>query len=162
MKSFFSCILYLAILGIIFFWIGEALPRRWIHPDQFPFRCAEWEQSGRVYDQFHIRLWKDKVPDLSRLLPDMVPKRLCTGEPCGQMGRLIPETCVAELTHDTLILTGFVCLWIWPGTGGTTVSLLWAVGNVPFIMIQRYNRPRLAHLAGRLDLTNHQKGVSIL
>lgn len=162
MKGFFLCVFYLTMLGISFHFIGEALPRRWFHSDRFPFPCADWEQGGRVYERLHIRAWKDKVPDLSKVLPNMVPKRLCAGESTGQMDRLILETCVAELTHDALALTGFTCLWIWPGTGGAAAALVWAAGNVPFILIQRYNRPRLAHLAEQLNPANHQKGVYVV
>ena len=38
-------------------------------------------------------------------------------------------------------------LWLWPGVGGIAVYAVYVLlGNVPFIMIQRYNRPRFARL----------------
>ena len=166
MKAFLHCVLYLFLAGISFFFVGEALPRRWFHPDRRPFSCMKHEQNGKIYDHLHIRGWKDRVPDLSKLLPDMIPKRLRACESLSQMDRLIRETCVAELTHNVLIGAGLACLWIWPGRGGRIMSLLWAVGNVPFILIQRYNRPRLEHLAERLHpanhQTNHQKGAFVV
>ncbi len=38
-------------------------------------------------------------------------------------------------------------LWIWPGAGGIIVTVIYILlGNLPFIIIQRYNRPRLQRL----------------
>ena len=38
------------------------------------------------------------------------------------------------------------CLTLWPTVGGLAVVCLNILGNLPFILIQRYNRPRLARL----------------
>ena len=57
------------------------------------------------------------------------------------------ETCVAELTHALLCIAGLALLWLWPGTGGIVLFALYVLlGNIPFILIQRYNRPRLQKL----------------
>ena len=38
-------------------------------------------------------------------------------------------------------------LKIWPGAGGVLITVIYIVlGNLPFIIIQRYNRPRLQKL----------------
>ena len=86
------------------------------------------------------------MPDMSRIMPDMVPKRLDGIAKSETVDILIKEGCVAELVHQALITLGFVCVWIWKGMGGWIVSLLFAIGNVPYIIIQRYNRPRLMRL----------------
>ena len=60
---------------------------------------------------------------------------------------MIQETCVAELIHMLLSVTGLACLAIWPGLGGIAVTIVYILlGNLPFIIIQRYNRPRLERL----------------
>lgn len=60
---------------------------------------------------------------------------------------MIEETCVAEFTHFVLILLGFYALRLWPGTGGAVVTAIYILfGNLPFLIIQRYNRPRLQKL----------------
>ncbi len=60
---------------------------------------------------------------------------------------MIGETCVAEFTHFVLILLGFYALRLWPGTGGAVVTAIYILfGNLPFLIIQRYNRPRLQKL----------------
>ena len=63
---------------------------------------------------------------------------------------MIEETCVAELTHGLLCIAGLVLLAIWPGTGGVILTVIYIVfGNLPFLLIQRYNRPRLQKLLAR-------------
>ena len=59
---------------------------------------------------------------------------------------LIKETCVAEMTHFIVCLCGFYCTEIWECIGGIVLSLIYTLLNVPFIIIQRYNRPILKGL----------------
>ena len=63
---------------------------------------------------------------------------------------MIEETCVAELTHGLLCIAGLFLLKIWPGAGGIFLTVIYIVfGNLPFLLIQRYNRPRLVRLYAR-------------
>ena len=59
---------------------------------------------------------------------------------------MIQETCVAELVHGLLCLSGLACLKLWPGMGGAIITLLNLVVNLAYVAIQRYNRPRLLRL----------------
>ena len=63
-----------------------------------------------------------------------------------RLPQMLRETCVAELTHWLLCVAGLHCLTLWPSVGGLAVVCLNILGNLPFILIQRYNRPRLARL----------------
>ena len=155
MKYFFHCFFYLAVIGLASNPIGQLLPRAWFHPELFPYRTAKWERDGAVYERLGVRKWKDRVPDMSKVMPYMFRKRV--GRDMGSAGveRLIKETCVAELVHVFLILIGAGCLFLWPGPGGIGVFLIWVMGNVPDIVIQRYNRPRLIKLY-RKFLTNEE------
>ena len=56
------------------------------------------------------------------------------------------ETCVAELVHDILAILTFGCVWIWPGWGLWLSIAYVLIGHLPYIVIQRYNRPRLARM----------------
>ena len=54
---------------------------------------------------------------------------------------------MAEMIHFLLSLSGLACLVIWPGAGGIILTMVYILlGNLPFIIIQRYNRPRLQKL----------------
>ena len=148
---FLRCVLYLAVLGVLAHIIGEALPRRWFSAQRFPFRSARWEKDGRIYKKLGVHRWKDHVPDMSRIMKDMRPKRLEGAELTAQtLQTLVQETCVAECVHAVLILLSPVLLVLWPGWGGAALCAFdILLLNLPFILIQRYNRPKLAALAER-------------
>ena len=150
MHPLLSCLIYVALIGIISQLIGPFLPRHWFHADRFPFRTYAWEKGGKVYIKLGIRRWKDLVPDMSRIAKNMVTKKLPLGSGSAQMERLVQETCVAELVHAVLIIFGLWILHLWPGWGGIIFWILYAVfGNLSFMMIQRFNRPRLVRLASK-------------
>lgn len=157
MRSFIHCFVYLAIVGIASNPLGQLLPRGWFHAELFPYRAAKWEREGAVYDRLGVRKWKDRVPDMSKIMPYMFRKRV--GRDMGSAGveRLIRETCVAELTHVLLILAGVGCLFLWSGAGGIGVFLIWTMGNVPDIVIQRYNRPQLIRLYNRFRANEEKR-----
>ena len=125
------CVIYMAFTGIAAFILGRLLPKCWFRGDAFPFRCRMWEQ--KLYKALHVKVWQDKVPDMSRLLPALMPPKKLTADTFSDLPRLS--------------LTGLACLSIWPGIGGAILTAVYVLlGNVPFIIIQRYNRPRLQKL----------------
>ena len=80
------------------------------------------------------------------IAPPQPPKKL-TRDPAAQLPDMIRETCIAELVHLALCFSGLYCLKLWPGAGGIAVVLIYTLLlNLPFILIQRYNRPRLIRL----------------
>jgi glycosyl-4,4'-diaponeurosporenoate acyltransferase len=143
--SFLHCALYLAATGIGAFFLGRLLPKTWFRGDAFPYRCYPSEQ--KLFRVLHIKDWQSRVPDMSRILPGLMPAKKLTAETFSDLPRMIQETCVAEMIHVLLSLTGLGCLVIWPGIGGVLVTAVYILlGNLPFILIQRYNRPRLQRL----------------
>ena len=138
--GFWHCALYLAVIGLASS-AAALLPRRWFHADRFPFRPQRWEHEGKIYEKLAVQRWKDKLPDMSRFLPWLTPKQVSASISAAQAERLVQETCVAELA----ILT-FGCVWIWPGWGLWLSIAYVLIGHLPYIVIQRYNRPRLARM----------------
>ncbi|MBP3686526.1 MAG: hypothetical protein J6J21_05800, partial [Clostridia bacterium] len=66
--------------------------------------------------------------------------------------RMLQETCVAEFTHLALMITSLKILEWTPLPLGIALLLIYnLLFNLPFVMIQRYNRPRLLHLSERID-----------
>ena len=124
--GFLRCCVYYGILAVVSFFIGRLLPKSWFHGDKFPYRCASWE---------------------AKIVPKLIPAKKLGTDFRAQLPRMIEETCVAEFTHFVLILLGFYALRLWPGTGGAVVTAIYILfGNLPFLIIQRYNRPRLQKL----------------
>lgn len=149
--SLLYCALYIAAIGIASHFIGNAFPRRWFHPEKYPYRSADWEREGQIYTRLGVRRWKDKVPDMSKVCGDMVRKKIVTRPTAESLQVLIRESCVAECVH--VLLTGFSLpvVFLWPGAGGWIVWVLCVVGNLVYVVIQRYNRPRLQKMLRRLE-----------
>lgn len=144
-------ILYLAVLGVLAHVLGQALPRRWFDPERFPWRLYGWERGGAVYDAVKIRAWKDRVPDMSKILGDMVKKQAPRHGSAAETEAVLLETCVAECVHWALMPLSLPILWIWHSPWCILLYFGYNIlGNLPFILIQRYNRPRLLALHRRL------------
>jgi len=87
---------------------------------------------------------------MSKIFPKLMPPKKMVDTDKKSLLRMIQETCTAELIHMILCLTGLYCIRLWPGSGGIVLAVLNIVlFNLPFILIQRYNRPRLVRLYKR-------------
>lgn len=142
---------YAILIGIISHFYGQALPRKWFRADKFPYRSFRFEQEGRVYRHIGVHKWQDKLPDLSRVLDNMVPKRMKADMTAEDVRTLVAEECVAEHVHVMLCIAFLYVAKFWEGG---TWFLLWCIytaGNLPFIIIQRYNRPKLVRILARLE-----------
>ena len=144
-------ILYIAALGAPSPSVGQALPRDKFDAKCFPYRAAQWEKNGKVYEKLGIKRWKDYLPDMSKIMPDMVKKKMSAAKEQGT-AVLIAETCVAECVHWALIVLSLGIFLFWRGGWAVLFWLVYNIlGNVPFIIIQRYNRPRLVMLEERRE-----------
>lgn len=144
--GFLRCFVFLALLGSVSFVVGRILPKFLFCGDDFPYRPYSFERDGAIYEKLYIKSWQNKLPDMSKLFPSLMPRKAIEDKSAVAFKRMIEETCVAEFTHTYLALVGFVCLALWKGVGGIVISLLFAFGNIPFIIIQRYNRPKLVRV----------------
>lgn len=144
-----NCILY-TLLVVVRAWIDVLIPQRFLRADGWWFRTREWERDGEWYrEQMRIDRWKDKVPSL-RTATRFSKKRL-TEASRRYFNRFITETCRAESNHLRAIASVMV-MRLWTPVDLWLVCMLIAVvGNVPFIMIQRYNRPRLIRALERIE-----------
>lgn len=146
------CAVYLAFTGMLGFLLGRWIPKGRLKPEEGLFRCFEFEKNGAVYEKLGIRKWQNRLPDMSRIFPSMMPAKNLSGDFEKRLPVMILETCVAEITHSLLCVAGLGCIWICPGWGGVAAALIDIVLlNLPFILIQRYNRPRLLHLQQKLQ-----------
>lgn len=152
MVHFLECFLYLAVLGTASFFVGRFIPKDWFSYEKPPFRSLRFEREGKIYDKLGVRQWKALLPDMSALFPMLMPsKKLPKTITPAHLELMIQETCVAEWTHWLLCITGFGCVLVWKGLGGWLVSVLYVLGNLPFVIIQRHNRPKLVRMLHRLQ-----------
>lgn len=142
------CIAYMALWGLACFPLGrliKGMKPDWERP---PYAPWGWEDSGRFYEKLGIRRWKDFLPDVSRLFSFIVPRKAFSGRPdAAKLRDMLMETCVAERVHVILCVAGLAMPVLWPGPWGWALYGVYVLlGNVPFIMIQRYNRPRFQRM----------------
>lgn len=141
------CLLYLLTITVVIFLIGRIYPRKWIKEDKFPFKSYKREKGGKIYEKIGIRKWKTKFPDFStiitKILPKFMPKKRLDGKDIEKIPVLIKESCVAESTHIVALFLGFGCVIVSPNACGWIFAILYGLCNIPPILIQRYNRPRL-------------------
>lgn len=143
-------IVYVAVIGILAHYIGESMPRGWFSENKFPYRIYAFEKNGRIYEKIGIRSWKTKLPDMSRVMRDMLPKRVTFDATSESVGALLKETCVAEFIHQCLCVLSVGIYFIWKNSTGVVLMFVFIFCNIPFILIQRYNRPHLTSLKNRL------------
>lgn len=156
--GFWKCVIYMAVLGVLSFVLGRLVPKAWFHADKFPYRTSEGEQ--KIFKALRVKSWQAKVPDMSRIFKRIMPEKKMTAETVADVPRMLEETCVAELTHALLSVLGLAMLWIWPGVGGIIVTAVYILlGNVLFIIIQRYNRPRLQRLYAMQQRKRERRSV---
>lgn len=158
MHPLLRCLIYVALIGLLSNPIAYVLPRSWFRPDRFPFRACRWEKDGAVYEKIGVRRWKDKLIDQSRFVSFLMKKTVQPTMTARQMEKLVAETCVSEAVHVVLSLLGLYCLKLWPGAGGAVFTALFVVfGQLPYAVIQRYNRPRFVHIARQMHRREERK-----
>jgi len=106
------------------------------------FRQKSFEKG--LYKVLKVRNWKDRMPTYS---PEDFSMEKHTLE------EILQSTCVSELVHEVIIPLSFVPL-LFSLVWGTFLvflitSLLAAFVDMSFVIMQRYNRPRLVKLLER-------------
>ena len=123
--------------------ISLKIPNRFYAKDSWLFRCRAWEQNGKIYQTvFRVRWWKQKLPDGGALCGGY-RKRHLQNRSTANLELFLIESRRAELTHVLAILPfGFFGLFAeWTVI---PIMLTYAlVMNMPCIIAQRYNRPRI-------------------
>ena len=140
---------WLAIhLGVSYF--SSRLPLAWFDPQGWLYRARGWERGGRTYERvFLIRAWKRHLPDGAALFRGGFRKRRMRGRSPHYCRTFVRETCRAELCH-WLVFALVPLFFVWNPWYVAWPMVPYAMAaNLPCIVAQRYNRPRLAALAER-------------
>jgi glycosyl-4,4'-diaponeurosporenoate acyltransferase len=128
------------------------LDERRLNRDGWLLRPRRFETAGRWYRRrLRIDRWKDKLPDAGDLFRAGVSKRHLPAYDAAGLQLFVRETRRAELTHWWAMSCGpLFALWNPPLAAVLLVGYGVAV-NLPFIVIQRYNRFRIQALLPRLS-----------
>ena len=121
--------------------LGNRLPSRC-----FGLRAPKWERDGRIYHSLGIRSWKDKLPDGGSWFAGGYEKRKLCDRNLTTLDRFAREARRGELIHWCAIgVLPLFKLWnSWPGMAFNAIYVVAA--NLPCILVQRYNRARIARL----------------
>ena len=112
--------------------VKNPMQRRWFQPKPF---------EARLYAVLNVKHWKDRMPTYD-------PASFSLRE--NTLGQIMHNCCVSEAVHEVIILFSFVPLTFTLVWGAFPVflitSLLAALFDCSFALMQRYNRPRLIRI----------------
>lgn len=154
--------IFLYIFGNSIFWafvffssayIVHFLPEKFYNYKNFLFKKTKIEKDGKLYKNiFFIDKWKDKIPEAGKFLGlHPFSKRHFVSKKKEYVERFILETCRGELSHLLPFIFYPISL-IWnPMIANIIMFLFVLIFNLPFILVQRYNRIRLTKLLHKIE-----------
>lgn len=113
-------------------------------------RSYAFEKDGRFWDKlFLVRQWKDRVPEGSKIFTGSYNKSELRDKSPASLKSFITEINRAEVTH-WMIIFSLPLIFIFNPRWTYIIHSFYALAsNIPFIIIQRYNRPRFERLYTR-------------
>ena len=136
-------------------WAFTRIPTAWFNPGP----AHAWEKGGQFYERvFAIKWWKDWMPDGARWFTGGFAKGTLNAKEPEYLARFIRETWRGEPCH-WLALCFVPPFLLWNPWWGDLIIIAYALAaNLPCILVQRYNRLRLARLmAARTPRTMRTK-----
>ena len=108
------------------------------------FREKRFE--GKLYRLLRVQKWKKHVPTYDPSTFDASKKTV---------KEIIGATCQAEVVHEVIMALSLLPIAFIPLLGGAaaliTTSVLSMLIDFVFVILQRYNRPRLVRVMARFD-----------
>ena len=122
---------------------AHRLPASRLQSDGWLLRDRPFEPH--LYRWLGVRRWKDRLPEAGALFAGGISKRHLP----DLLETFVVETRRAELAHWWALAAGPVSA-LWNPLLGVVLMVAYGVAaNAPFIVIQRYNRPRAQRVLAR-------------
>lgn len=151
------------IISIVNTIISIKLPISFFHYDNWFFRGWGWEKNGQIYqDYIGVKKWKNRLPELSDFLSFLFTKRQMKQSGSEYLYRFVLETCRAELVHWSIIICSFIYAQRHYANVSIVIIVIAVALNLPYIIIQRYNRPRILRLLVNKKTTIKQVTINDL
>lgn len=146
-KFFKSNLIVFIVFSVIWTLLAERLPARIYNYKTWLYRERKWEHGGKFYERiFLVKRWKSYLPDISDFLKWRFSKKHIHDIEFNYIQRFLSESCKSEFTHWMIICSSFLFI-LWGGIFTCLKIFVLATAlNLPYIIIQRYNRPRLIRL----------------
>lgn len=131
---------------------AHRLDDRRLSRDGWLLRPRRFEDGGRVYRRtLRVHRWKDRVPEAGALFDGGISKRELPARDVAGLTTFVRETRRAELAHWwAMACAPLFVLWN-PLLASALLVAYGVLVNLPFIVIQRYNRFRTQPLLARLE-----------
>jgi len=136
------------------------LPSRMLSPDGFLFRERGWERDGRIYRRLRVHRWKRLLPDGAAATRGGYRKKRLTDFSKENLDRYQVESCRAELTHLLAILPFWVFGFIGPPSMIAYMLVYALAVNLPCMIVQRYNRPRIRSLLEKMEYKERNTSIA--
>jgi glycosyl-4,4'-diaponeurosporenoate acyltransferase len=156
-KVFKSSLFVFIIISIIWTLIAEKLPARLYDYKKWLFRERKWEQGGRIYENLlWVKKWKPFLPDISDFLRWRFSKKHLQDINLNYIHNFLNESCKSEFTHWMIILSSFLFMFGGGLSAFFKILVISITLNLPYIIIQRYNRPRLIKLLNKTSYQHYE------
>ena len=107
------------------------------------FKVSDFEM--KIYKKLNVKKWKDKMPTYEPELFDISKH---------SWEEIIMTTCQSEIVHEIIVILSFIpiigIIWFGEPLVFIITSILSALFDLMFVIMQRYNRNRILRLKARL------------
>ena len=135
--TFYHFAMRLIVGSIVPLCVHSPMKRRWFAQKSF---------EPRLYDHLQVKKWKDHMPTYDPAAFSMRNNSL---------EQIVHNSCVSEAVHEVIVLFSFVPLlftFLWGALPVFLItSMLAAAFDSCFVMMQRYNRPRLLRILSKKE-----------
>lgn len=159
--SFKDNIAIFIIISVVSTVVSIKLPVSCFDYKKWQFRVRTFEKNGDIYQHFFkVRKWKNHIPELGDFIKSIFPKKQILGLSRDYLYRFAAETCRAEFAHWCIIFSSFIFKF-WNGAAMSIfIVLLAIVLNFPYIIIQRYNRPRIINILLQKEFLKNEEQMN--
>ena len=130
--------------------VGTIVPKLLPHPRRHKWFLPK-PFEPKLYKLLRVKQWKDHMPTYD---PASFSLRETTLE------QIVDNCCVSEAVHEVIIFFSFVPLVfaIWWGVFPVFLitSIVAAAFDCSFVIMQRYNRPRLIRILSKKEALGHE------
>ena len=135
--TFYHFAMRLLVGAIVLSCVKNPMKSRWFQQKSF---------EPKLYDKLKVKHWKDRMPTYD-------PASFSLKE--NSLAQIVDNCCVSEAVHEVIMLFSFVPLsfsLIWGAFPVFLItSILSALVDGCFAVIQRYNRPRLVRILAKKE-----------
>ena len=114
------------------------------------YQVRAWEK--KLYDKLKVKKWKNKMPTYDNDAFDASKH---------SWDEIAQASCQSELVHETNVVLSFVPIVfsVWFGSLAVFIitSVCGALFDLMFVIIQRYNRPRILKMVNKTSRKKSQK-----